>query len=144
MTSESRQYGLAYAVFEYRLICGETEMTESVTLIPAGEVLCTLESLSDGAARIVQVRASEGLISVIVLRSGEQCFAYLNRCPHFGSPLSQTDAQLYHGPHEWLKCNIHYAVFRWSDGQCIKGECEGDALRAVPVLLRDGLVLVGP
>ncbi len=70
---------------------------------------------------------------LILLRSGTEICAYVNRCPHFGAPLSQRPEQLILEPHVSVSCNVHYARFRWGDGLCIRGDCEGESLVRVPV-----------
>ena len=81
----------------------------------------------------------------IVLREGERVHAFVNRCPHFGAPLAEQQAQLIQKPMASLTCNVHYARFDWADGRCARGPCEGEALTPVPVA-RDtaGALAVGP
>lgn len=79
---------------------------------------------------------------LLLLRSGERCLAYENRCPHFGVPLAARDELLILKPHESVSCNTHYARFRWEDGHCVSGDCEGESLRAIQLFLRDGKVFV--
>ena len=108
----------------------------------SGTCLCEFAAMPDGGASIVAVSLPEGETSVIVLRSGDQCLCYRNRCPHFGVELSKPDGPFYVSPHEWLKCNVHYAKFRWDDGVCISGDCVGESLIAVAVVVREGGVWV--
>ena len=75
---------------------------------------------------------------VLVLRSGDRCYAYLNRCPHFGMPLAERDELLIVDPHRSVSCGVHLARFRWRDGHCESGDCVGEALQALPLRTQDG------
>jgi len=68
-----------------------------------------------------------------LLRSGAEVKAYANRCAHFGVPLAGKQEHMQFVPHISLVCNVHYARFRWSDGLCDRGDCEGDSLIAIPL-----------
>ena len=81
-------------------------------------------------------------LRVLILRSGEQFLAYENYCPHFGVPLADRDAQLILTPHRTVSCNTHYARFRWHDGFCEFGDCEGESLAAVPIQAIDGALVI--
>lgn len=84
--------------------------------------------------------SSAGAFHLLALRSGDHCFGYENRCPHFGVPLAARDAQLIVKPHLSVSCNTHYARFRWQDGFCESGDCAGEYLLAVALAVRDGMV----
>lgn len=97
--------------------------SEFSTLPPIGTVLCHYDDVADG-----QVILRQGLM---VLRSGDTVSAFINRCTHFGVPLAAKESQLIFTPHEAITCNIHYARFRWEDGSCESGECQGEGLISV-------------
>jgi len=80
---------------------------------------------------------------ILLLRSGGMVLAYVNRCAHFGVPLSDKPEHLIFDPYQTITCNVHYARYRWSDGVCISGDCEGESLIAVPVRVEpDGQVVI--
>jgi nitrite reductase/ring-hydroxylating ferredoxin subunit len=70
---------------------------------------------------------------VLLLRSGPNVRAFVNRCAHFGVPLAQRQDLLIFQPHTSITCNVHYARYRWNDGVCIAGDCEGESLLPIPV-----------
>jgi len=111
--------------------------------LPAGCEVCDLDDVADGGVRIIDVRVAQRKVSLLVLRSGQFCYGYLNKCPHFGMPLSETDRHLIFEPDRWLKCNVHYARFRWQDGYCEAGDCEGDSLTPVPLTNISGKIVTG-
>ena len=73
--------------------------------------------------------------AVLLLRSGAHIQAYVNRCAHFGVPLAAKQALLKFVPHTSISCNVHYARYRWSDGVCDRGDCEGESLIPIPVVM---------
>ena len=108
--------------------------------VPPGTFVCRLESLPDGVASIVLVRTrsttsadDDRSVSLLLLRTGDAISAYVNRCAHFGVPLARTQQLLLFTPNVSLRCNVHYAEYRWSDGHCLSGECDGEPLIPVPV-----------
>lgn len=80
--------------------------------------------------------------SVIVLRQGAELRAYANRCPHFGVPLARRSEHLHAIAGDSLQCSVHYARFNWQDGHCLSGECAGEGLEPMALLLIDGHVFI--
>ena len=113
-----------------------------------GTLLGQCDALQDGLVLMHQVfaeadSAQQHPYRVLLLRSGQEIKAYVNRCAHFGVPLASRQDLLQFQPHTSLTCNVHYARFRWSDGVCDRGDCEGDALIAIPVQLdANGAILI--
>lgn len=107
-----------------------------------GTPLCSMHSLTDGHATLLELDTGGGPIQpfrLILLRSGAQVTAFVNRCAHFGVPLAAKQAQLIFKPHASITCNVHYARYRWADGVCEAGDCEGESLMPVPLeQLADG------
>jgi nitrite reductase/ring-hydroxylating ferredoxin subunit len=57
--------------------------------------------------------------------------AWINRCPHVGTPLDRWPNEFY----------THGALYEPVSGSCTAGPCAGDALTPLP-LRRDGDLLV--
>lgn len=106
-----------------------------------GTPLARLNEIPDGGAFLVTLNASVPPFKAILLRSGEQVFAYVNRCAHFGVPLAEKVVHLYPEPHRNFRCSVHQARYRWQDGVCEFGDCVGESLLAIPVVITDGWVL---
>jgi nitrite reductase/ring-hydroxylating ferredoxin subunit len=121
-------------------ICGVDSTPHN---LPPGFVVCPLADMPDGRGRMFTFPLENGEFRLLVLRSGETCLGYENRCPHFGIPLAARDEQLIFEPHQSFRCNTHYARFRWTDGYCDYGDCEGESLVPVTLVVRDGLVCLG-
>jgi nitrite reductase/ring-hydroxylating ferredoxin subunit len=115
-------------------------MPERLAPPSAGTPVCALADLPDGGGRMFAFPCAGGEFRLLVLRSGDRCLGYENRCPHFGIPLAARDEHLILKPHESVCCNTHYARFRWEDGYCDSGDCVGESLPAVPLAVVDGIV----
>ncbi|MCF8198683.1 MAG: Rieske 2Fe-2S domain-containing protein [Sulfuritalea sp.] len=107
-----------------------------------GVVLTRLDEIADGGACILSLGSDAQTFGIILLRSGDAVFAYVNRCAHFGLPLASEVKFLYPAPHKHITCSVHYARYRWSDGVCDKGDCEGEFLLKIPVVVVSGDVVV--
>jgi nitrite reductase/ring-hydroxylating ferredoxin subunit len=110
---------------------------------PTGTSLCAVDDIPDGGAREVQFGAGKNVFGVLLLRRGEQVWAYRNCCPHFSIPLNY-EPQLFHCFHgEILMCAHHTAMFRVEDGYCYDGPCQGARLDALPLQRDCGLLRIG-
>lgn len=101
-----------------------------------GTRLGTLGDLPDGQPTLLALDTGGGAdkpFRLLLLRSGTQVTAFVNRCAHFGVPLAARQEQLIFKPHTSITCNVHYARYRWADGTCESGECEGESLVPVPL-----------
>ena len=107
-----------------------------------GFEVCALEEITDGRGRIFQLSIEQRELRLLVLRSGDCCYGYINQCPHLGMPLATCDSQLICESSRWVKCNVHYARFRWQDGFCEAGDCKGEYLQRVPLEIQSGKILV--
>lgn len=121
----------------------------------AGTVLGQRDVLQDGSATMLTWPVPEGdgaapstetaVFRYLLLRSGSDVKAYVNRCAHFGVPLAARQELLKFQPHVRLTCNVHYAHYRWSDGLCTAGDCEGESLLAIPLTIdTDGTIRIAP
>lgn len=109
---------------------------------PTGTVVCALAELPQGG-RLFWFGPAEGKrFGIIVLSDGDAVHAYVNRCAHFGVPLSQTDQHLILKPGKHLVCNVHYARYRWADGTCEFGDCDGENLIPLPVQIVGDQLLI--
>ncbi|MFH1806661.1 MAG: Rieske (2Fe-2S) protein [Pseudomonadota bacterium] len=111
-------------------------------LPPSGTVLCELSDLDATGAREFSFGERMERIGVFVVREKDEVYGYINSCPHIGVPLNlEADEFISDLGHDII-CSTHGARFRISDGFCLSGPCEGDALEPVAVILQDGKVLL--
>ena len=100
----------------------------------------TLERLADDAFAAVEATLDGDAESLLLYRQGDQVRAWLNVCPHAGRRLDWAPGQFLRSKDGLLVCAAHGASFELVGGQCVAGPCRGDALRAVPVVVRGGAV----
>lgn len=67
--------------------------------------------------------------------------AYVNRCPHVGTPLDLWPNEFWTEDGRALICSTHGAIYEPATGRCTAGPCAGDALTPLP-LERDGDAIV--
>jgi len=104
--------------------------------------LCTVSDIPDGGAKGID--AAEGGVAedLILLRRGSEVFAFVNRCPHQGTPLETFPDKFLDQTGEILICSTHGARFRVRDGFCVDGPCEGASLEAIAIRIENGTVFV--
>jgi len=106
----------------------------------ATEALCRLEDISDGGAKGLW-SDSRGRDLVLAVRKGQQVFAYLNLCPHYGrSRLGWKKDEFLNGNRTKIVCSAHGALFNIEDGACVVGPCLGQALAPLDVEVVGGEV----
>lgn len=104
--------------------------------------LCRLDEVADGGAKGFIVPGVGETGDLFLVRRGGRVCAYVNRCPHVGTPLELIDDKFLTRDRALILCSTHGALFRIEDGHCIDGPCAGDRLRALDVEVRDGLVFL--
>jgi len=67
--------------------------------------------------------------------------AYVNSCPHVGTPLDLWPNEFYTDDGRELICSTHGALYDPVSGLCTAGPCVGDRLTALPLAV-DGDTLV--
>lgn len=107
----------------------------------AAPILCRLAEIPDGGSAGFAVTWPSGeRQGVLAVRRGERVFAYVNSCPHVGSPLDFEPGQFLNFERTHILCSTHGAIFRIEDGRCVRGPCVGKSLAAIPVEVRAGAV----
>jgi len=107
-----------------------------------GAALFRLADIPDGTARGAVLGDGAARLEVLVHRSGTTVRAYENSCPHVGTPLDWVPDRFMSADGRHLQCATHGAIFRVADGYCLEGPCAGARLRALPVIVHDGWVLL--
>ena len=109
---------------------------------PPGTDLCALADVADGKSRVVPFKYAGPGAELIVVRAGDDVYGYVNECRHMGTSMNLLDDFAVTTNNYHIQCEIHYATFRFSDGLCVAGPCQGKSLKAVPVTVRAGRVVV--
>lgn len=105
--------------------------------------LALLDALPDQGFHLTEAAIEGDAEPLILYRDGAQVRAWLNVCPHAGRNLDWAPGQFLKSREGHLVCAVHGAAFELQGGICVSGPCRGDALRAVPVRVEDGRVLLG-
>jgi nitrite reductase/ring-hydroxylating ferredoxin subunit len=95
--------------------------------------ICHWSELANPGSRAFERADGGGHRACVLIRRGEQVWAYENRCPHTGAPLDWRPGQVLNPEGTLIQCALHLAQFRMEDGLCIQGPCVGQALSAVAV-----------
>lgn len=98
-------------------------------------VLCRLDEIPDGGSKGFDLGPGHDPREIFVVREGRRLHAYVNSCPHLGTPLEFTPDQFLSHDGSHILCSTHGALFEIEDGTCIAGPCMGDSLQALPVAL---------
>lgn len=104
--------------------------------------LCALADLDDPGSRGFDLRTPDGALALFVVRRGGRLHAYRNSCPHTGAPLEWLPHQFLDAEGELIQCALHGALFRIDTGECLHGPCLGEHLQPLPLVVRDGLILL--
>ena len=114
-------------------------MADSIDLtrLPGGPepdaVIASLADLAPDRAVVVSVAN----LPVFCQPWGDGVLAYVNRCPHIGTPLDLIPGKIYHPKFGVFVCTTHGATFEPESGLCTGGPCMGQFLRKV-LARRDG------
>lgn len=73
-------------------------------------------------------------------RRAGKIYAYYNECAHISLPLDWGDNDFFAADKAHLVCKNHGAEFMPESGECTLGPCQGAVLKAIPVVVRDGLL----
>lgn len=102
--------------------------------------LCTLDQVPAGSVYAVTVTAPSGPLGVLLVHDESGPVAFANVCPHQGRSLDFAPGEVLMTPQGQLVCPHHGASFDLPSGRCVAGPCEGDALRPLPIEVRDGVI----
>ena len=106
------------------------------------DTLCLLEEIPEGAGRGFTLKS--GALDILIVRSGDRAFGYVNSCPHARSPLDWTPDRFMSRDGRHIQCATHGALFEIETGRCVSGPCAGKHLTPVPVIVTDDGRVVAP
>lgn len=102
-------------------------------MMPPGEWRCARATLTPGASRTLRLRRGERHVDGFVIHHHGAYHAYVNRCPHAGTPLDLWPNEFFSEDGRWLVCATHGAHFDPASGRCVSGPCTGAALTPLRV-----------
>jgi nitrite reductase/ring-hydroxylating ferredoxin subunit len=103
---------------------------------------CRADALLPGQSAVFQLATDAGtLVRGFVVNHRGAYHAYVNRCPHAGTPLDWWPNEFFTEDGEHLICATHGAVFAPATGVCVEGPCPGARLAPLHVA-REGADVV--
>lgn len=101
------------------------------------EWTCAAADLAPGTTRKLRVARGDKSVDGFVVHFDGGYYAWVNRCPHVGTPLDLWPNEFLSDDGRVVVCSTHGAVFEPSSGHCLGGPCAGDRLTPL-TLVRDG------
>ncbi len=108
-----------------------------------GTILCALDDIPDPGAKGFVFGSGIERFEMFVVREGGTFYAYVNSCPHGGTPLDFSEDHFLTAEKDLILCSTHGARFRIHDGFCVGGPCEDEALKPLPITVKGGHIVVG-
>jgi len=105
--------------------------------------VCRRDQLTDGGLAVTFSINRHGKSQAgFAFASSGAVFAYVNVCPHRGTPLDWQPGEVFDESGLYLICATHGAMFEPESGRCFAGPCQGAHLQRIPVdVIGDHVVL---
>ena len=107
----------------------------------SAEWRCSVSELPPGRTAKFRLRCGARTVEAFVVNHAGSFHAYVNRCPHVGTPLDLWPNEFFAEDGRTLICATHGALYEPTTGSCTAGPCAGDALTPLP-LRREAEVIV--
>ena len=108
----------------------------------SAEWRCAAASVPPGGSATFRLDCDGRAVRGFVVHHGERYRAYVNRCPHRGTPLDLWPNELFAEDGRALVCATHGALFEPDTGLCTAGPCAGDRLAPLPLALEGDTLVV--
>ena len=105
-------------------------------------VICRLSDIADPGSRGFTVGRGDWPLRGFVVRTDENVWGFVNRCPHAGHPLNLQPHRFLTPGRELILCSSHGALFDRQTGFCMAGPCIGHSLTSVPLQVVSGYVML--
>jgi nitrite reductase/ring-hydroxylating ferredoxin subunit len=105
-------------------------------------VVCRLTDIDEHGARAFTIGTGDWPLRGFVVRAGAEVRGYVNRCPHAGHPLNLRPHRFLTADSTLIVCSSHGALFEKATGLCVAGPCARHYLRAVPLKVESGFVML--
>ena len=94
---------------------------------------CAAYALAAGQTAKFRLFRRGGPVEAFIINTGGVYHAYVNRCPHAGTPLDLWPNEFLTEDGRHLICSTHGAIFQQDTGLCVEGPCPGARLERLPV-----------
>jgi nitrite reductase/ring-hydroxylating ferredoxin subunit len=117
-------------------------MLTSRTMSDPSEWRCPAGDVAPGHTAKFRLQCGDRRVNGFVVNHDGAYRAYVNRCPHVGTPLDLWENEFLAEDGRTIVCATHGAVFDPATGDCLAGPCAGDALATLSVRCeRDELIV---
>jgi len=110
--------------------------------IDVERVICRLSDIDNPGSRGFTLGRGDWPLRGFVVRTDDNVWGYVNRCPHAGHPLNLVPHKFLTPGRELILCSSHGALFDRQTGFCIAGPCGGQSLQGVPLKVESGFVML--
>jgi nitrite reductase/ring-hydroxylating ferredoxin subunit len=110
--------------------------------IDVERVICRLDDLDVTGARGFTLGSGDWPLRGFVVRVNTEVRGFVNHCPHAGHPLNLQPNRFLTPDSALILCSSHGALFEKLTGLCVAGPCAGQYLRAVPLKIESGFVML--
>ena len=94
---------------------------------------CAAGDLTPGHTKKFRLECGGKRVNAFVVNHDGGYHAYVNSCPHVGTPLDLWENEFLTEDAREIVCATHGAIFDPATGRCTAGPCAGDALRRLPL-----------
>lgn len=102
--------------------------------------ICDLDGLSESLCKEFVVENDLKLKDSFLIYFNDNCYAYINDCPHTGVNLNWQEAQFLSIDGLFLQCSLHGALFEPESGKCVRGPCCGQSLKRLEIVIENDAV----
>jgi nitrite reductase/ring-hydroxylating ferredoxin subunit len=110
--------------------------------IDVERVICRLDDIEASGARGFAIGSGDWPLRGFVVRVNDDVRGFINHCPHAGHPLNLRPHRFLTADSSLILCSSHGALFEKATGLCVAGPCAGHYLRAVPLKVESGFVML--
>ena len=103
---------------------------------------CAADSLAPGHTATFRLFRRGKPVEAFIINTGGAYHAYVNRCPHAGTPLDLWPNEFLTEDGNHLICATHGAIFEQHTGLCVEGPCAGARLEHLPVEAKGSSLVV--
>lgn len=93
--------------------------------------LCEINDIDNPGSLGFTVNEAGEALDIMLIRQGDDVFAYKNQCPHTGGPLDWKPGEFLDDDNQYIMCATHAALFKIHNGLCIAGPCRKSSLTPV-------------
>ena len=94
---------------------------------------CATNTLAPGQTAKFRLFRRGKPVEAFIINTDGVYQAYVNRCPHAGTPLDLWPNEFLTEDGRHLICSTHGAMFERHTGLCVEGPCPGARLERLPV-----------